>query len=36
LKGARIADLWPQLIPMALMAVVLMVVAARRFNRRLA
>jgi ABC-2 type transport system permease protein len=36
LKGAGVADLWPLLLPMAVMAVSLMLVAARRFNRRLA
>jgi len=36
LKGAGIAALWPQLLPMAAMAVALMLVAARRFQRRLA
>lgn len=36
LKGAGFADLWPQLVPMGLMAAGLMVIAARRFNRRLA
>lgn len=36
LKGAGAADLWPQLVPMAAMAVGLMLIAARRFNRRLA
>ena len=36
LKGAGVGDLWPLLLPMAVMAVSLMLVAARRFNRRLA
>jgi ABC-2 type transport system permease protein len=36
LKGAGIVDLWPQLVPMAVMAVALLLIAARRFKRRLA
>jgi ABC-2 type transport system permease protein len=36
LKGAGVAELWPQLVPMVVMAVGLMLVAAWRFNRRLA
>ena len=36
LKGAGVAELWPQLVPMVIMAVGLMLVAAWRFNRRLA
>jgi len=36
LKGASVADLWPLLVPMVVMAVGLMLLAAWRFNRRLA
>ena len=36
LKGASAADLWPQLLPMVAMAFGLMLIAARRFRRRLA
>ena len=36
LKGAGAADLWPQLVPMAVMAIGLLIVASWRFNRRLA
>lgn len=35
LKGAGAADLWPELVPMAAMAIGLLLVASWRFNRRL-